>query len=79
MGVVKKMCGTTRLKPGAIRCSLFNAYEPLVCRGQLRHKARVHRPQTKTGFRTLRGETCFNVSGRYWARTNDLHDVNVAL
>ena len=57
------LCATEvpRLKPGAIRCSLFEAVEPLARRRQLRQKARFRRLQTKTGFRTVRGETCFDV------------------
>lgn len=57
------LCATEvpRLKRGAICCSLFEAEEPLGRRGQLSQKNRFRRLQTKTGFRTVRGETCFGV------------------
>ena len=65
------------------RCSLFEAvglFVPSPLQETIRFQnARFHQLQTKTGFRTVRGETCFDLSGRYWARTNDLHDVNVSV
>jgi hypothetical protein len=35
---------------------------------QSAQKLRFHWLQTKTDFRTVRGETCFDVSGRYWTQ-----------